>query len=163
MIQLVWAIVATAAAVAVGLALGLLFGWLWQRLRSARPATAVVAPMPARVAPPAPPAPRAAPVPVETASRADPDGDLVAGLIAIHDLSGGSEIVRSRVEQVLARAGIAILAPPSGTAFDPTIHHAVDAQPAAPGASPDTVARVVRPGWGRGTDMIRAAEVVVWT
>ena len=85
------------------------------------------------------------------------------GLIGAHDLASTNDAVRRHVEQVLRSAGVVTLTAATGTTFDPAAHDAVTTEPAGSDHTPDTIARVVRPGWVDGETLIRAAEVVVWT
>jgi molecular chaperone GrpE len=71
----------------------------------------------------------------------------------------GVRAVRDQAIDALAALGFA-RREDAGTAFDPVKHEAV-AVVDDPGASPGTVVRVVRPGYGDGDHQLRPASVVV--
>ncbi len=71
----------------------------------------------------------------------------------------GVEAVREQALGVLARLGFP-RRDDHGTRFDPTRHEAVATRP-DPGTEADTVAEVVRPGYGEGDRQLRPAQVVV--
>lgn len=71
----------------------------------------------------------------------------------------GVRAVRDQAIDALAALGFA-RREDAGTAFDPTKHEAV-AVVDDPGATPGTVVRVVRPGYGDGDHQLRPASVVV--
>ena len=71
----------------------------------------------------------------------------------------GVEAVREQALGVLARLGFP-RRDDRGTRFDPTRHEAVATRP-DPGTEADTVAEVVRPGYGEGDHQLRPAQVVV--
>ena len=50
-----------------------------------------------------------------------------------------------------------------GRLFDPNLHEAVAAVPAAEGIAPGTVVREVRRGWRHADELLRPAQVVVAT
>ena len=72
---------------------------------------------------------------------------------------GGVEAVREQALGVLARLGFP-RRDDRGARFDPTRHEAVATRP-DPGTEADTVAEVVRPGYGEGDHQLRPAQVVV--
>ena len=71
----------------------------------------------------------------------------------------GVEAVREQALGVLARLGFP-RRDDRGARFDPTRHEAVAARP-DPSTEADTVAEVVRPGYGEGDHQLRPAQVVV--
>jgi molecular chaperone GrpE len=71
----------------------------------------------------------------------------------------GVEAVRQQALGVLAGLGFP-RRDDRGARFDPTRHEAVATRP-DPGAEADTVADVVRPGYGEGDHQLRPAQVVV--
>jgi molecular chaperone GrpE len=71
----------------------------------------------------------------------------------------GVEAVREQALGVLARLGFP-RRDDRGARFDPTRHEAVATRP-DPGTEADTVAEVVRPGYGEGDHQLRPAQVVV--
>ena len=71
----------------------------------------------------------------------------------------GVEAVREQALGVLARLGFP-RRDDHGARFDPTRHEAVATRP-DPGTEADTVAEVVRPGYGEGDHQLRPAQVVV--
>ena len=71
----------------------------------------------------------------------------------------GVRAVRDQALDVLARLGFP-RRDDRGTRFDPTRHEAVATRP-DPGTEADTVAEVVRPGYGEGDHQLRPAQVVV--
>ena len=71
----------------------------------------------------------------------------------------GVEAVRDQALGVLARLGFP-RRDDRGARFDPTRHEAVATRP-DPGTEADTVAEVVRPGYGEGDHQLRPAQVVV--
>ncbi len=96
--------------------------------------------------------------------------ELVAGLIAAHDLamasgpdgSEGGVAVQVQLERTLRAAGVDRVAVAEGDVFDPAFHLAV-ATEAAPRPDLDRrVAREVRAGWMSAAGILRPAEVVVW-
>ncbi len=146
-----WLVVATWAVALLGL--GAAAGWFTDRLLRAREHDDV-APVATPTAAPA------VPTPAPALPRVDA---LVEGLIGAYDLAGANEAVRRHVEQVLRSGGVVPVLAETGAAFDSSAHDAVDTEPAGAEHPPQTVARLVRPGWIRDTTLIRAAEVVVWT
>jgi len=72
---------------------------------------------------------------------------------------GGVEAVREQALGVLAGLGFP-RRDDRGARFDPTRHEAVASRP-DPGTEADTVAEVVRPGYGEGDHQLRPAQVVV--
>jgi molecular chaperone GrpE len=72
----------------------------------------------------------------------------------------GVELVRGRIDELLARHGVTPI-DPAGTPFDPTLHDALLEVDAPPGAKPGTVVQVVTRGFARGGRALRAARVVV--
>jgi len=71
----------------------------------------------------------------------------------------GVEAVREQALGVLAGLGFP-RRDDRGARFDPTRHEAVATRP-DPGTEADTVAEVVRPGYGEGDHQLRPAQVVV--
>jgi hypothetical protein len=92
----------------------------------------------------------------------DPDAILIRGLIAIIDLAGANEAVRSQAEQTLLRVGVTAITPAEGTAFDPETCNAVSTAAADDPGHAWTVAGTIRPGWALGDRVIRPAEVTLW-
>ncbi len=72
---------------------------------------------------------------------------------------GGVEAVRELALGALARLGFP-RRDDRGAPFDPSRHEAVATRP-DPGTEADTVAEVVRPGYGEGDHQLRPAQVVV--
>jgi molecular chaperone GrpE len=73
----------------------------------------------------------------------------------------GVRLVRSELSAALARVGIESFSP-LGEAFDPSVHEAMATLPQGPdGAASGTVVEVYQPGYRLGSNMIRAARVVV--
>lgn len=109
-----------------------------------------------------------APVPGATDATVD---DLVAGLIAAHDLAGasgpdGSEggvAVQVQLERTLRGAGVDRVAVARGDVFDPAYHLAVATEPTSRPELDRLIAREVRAGWISGGGVLRPVEVVVWT
>ena len=98
-------------------------------------------------------------------------GDLVAGLIAAHDLasaagpdgSEGGVAVQVQLERTLRGAGIDRLLVAEGDLFDPAFHMVAATEPAPEASLERRVAREVRAGWSSPSGVVRPAEVVVWT
>ena len=108
---------------------------------------------------------------IGTADCAASVNELVAGLIAAHDLavasgpdgSEGGIAVQVQLERTLRGAGIDRLVVAEGDLFDPAFHM-VAATEVAPEARLDRrIAREVRAGWTSANGVIRPSEVVVWT
>lgn len=97
--------------------------------------------------------------------------DLIAGLIAAHDLAEaagpqgpeGGVAVQVQLERTLRAAGIDRLLVAEGDVFDPAFHQVAATEPAPSPTQERCVAREVRPGWTSVAGVIRPAEVVVWT
>ncbi|HVL84587.1 MAG TPA: hypothetical protein VM367_09950 [Pseudonocardia sp.] len=163
------------AAVGAGVVLGGVVGFGLARARPAAP------PAPARGGPvvadaPSPPAGfpvPAPPGPVTGAARREPTTDpvptapaprrpdaLVLGLIGSHDLAA-DDVQRRHVEQVLRGVGVVVVAAAVGDEPHPGRHEIVGTVPPAAPADIGRIARVVRPGWARGPDLVRPAQVVV--
>jgi hypothetical protein len=100
----------------------------------------------------------------QTADTSDRDRrfeELVQGLIGTYDLSG-SDLVRAHVQKSLRGAGIVAISPEPGEPFDIALHNGVAAIPAP---NPDLafrIARVLRPGWRSGGEILRPADVEVY-
>ena len=98
-------------------------------------------------------------------------GELVAGLIAAHDLasaagpdgSEGGVAVQVQLERTLRSAGIDRLLVAEGDLFDPAFHMVAATEAAPEPGLERRVAREVRAGWSSAGGVIRPAEVVVWT
>ena len=144
----VWVLVGWVAVVA--LAVGVLVGRWSARTSGGKRAPAAEAPVPA--------APRREPV--APARAGDPE--LVAGLIAAHDLAAEARatVVQAHVERVLGGAGIRRIPAEPQRPFDAAVHLAVSVERSAAATAP-TVGREVRPGWSKGDTVVRPAEVVV--
>jgi hypothetical protein len=145
----VWVLAGWVAVVA--LAVGVLVG-RW----SARATGTVAADAPVHAAPPQEPMTRPAP------ATGGGDPDLVAGLIAAHDLAAEARatVVQAHVERVLGNAGIRRIPAEPDRPFDAAVHLAVSVERNAAAAAP-MVGREVRPGWSKGDAVVRPAEVVV--
>ena len=97
--------------------------------------------------------------------------DLIAGLIAAHDLasaagpegSEGGVAVVVQLERTLRGAGVDRLVVAEGDLFDPAFHLVAATEPAPRVGVDRCVAREVRAGWMSAAGVIRPAEVVVWT
>ena len=72
----------------------------------------------------------------------------------------GVSIVRQQFLTTLEGMGVKRI-DPLGQAFDPALHEAVSSVPAQPGATPNTVVGVVRPGYLIGDEVLRPAAVAV--
>ena len=145
----VWVLTGWVAVVA--LAVGMLVGRWSVRTPRAEPTPATdTSPSAPRTPEPVPPAPPAG------------DADLVAGLIAAHDLANEAHatVVQAHVERVLGSAGIRRIPAEPQRPFDAAVHLAVSVERTAVATTP-TVGREVRPGWSRGDTVVRPAEVVV--
>lgn len=96
--------------------------------------------------------------------------DLVAGLIAAHDLAcasgpDGSEAgvaVQVQLERTLRGAGVDRVRVVDGDVFDPAFHLAVATAPTPHRELDRRIAREVRAGWMTAAGILRPAEVVVW-
>jgi molecular chaperone GrpE (heat shock protein) len=108
-----------------------------------------------------------APFPGATDATVD---DLVAGLIAAHDLAcasgpGGSEggvAVQVQLERTLRGAGVDRVVVARGDVFDPDHHLAVATEPTPLPELDRLIAREVRAGWRTAGGVLRPVEVVVW-
>ena len=97
--------------------------------------------------------------------------ELVAGLIAAHDLasasgpdgSEGGVAVQVQIERTLRSAGVDRLLVAENDLFDPAFHLVAATEPAPDTASDRHIAREVRAGWMSAAGVLRPAEVVVWT
>lgn len=91
--------------------------------------------------------------------------DLIAGLIAAHDLAHGPSeaAVQVQLERTLRGAGIDRLLVAEGDLFDPAFHMVAATEAAPEPGLERRVAREVRAGWSSAGGVIRPAEVVVWT
>jgi molecular chaperone GrpE (heat shock protein) len=97
--------------------------------------------------------------------------ELVAGLIAAHDLasasgpegSEGGVAVQVQLERTLRAAGVERLLVAEGDLFDPAFHLVAATAPAPRPTFDHRVAREIRAGWTSASGVIRPAEVVVWT
>lgn len=72
----------------------------------------------------------------------------------------GVSIVRQQFLTTLEGMGVKRI-DPLGQPFDPLLHEAVSSVPVQPGAAPNTVVGVVRPGYLIGEDVLRPAAVAV--
>lgn len=70
----------------------------------------------------------------------------------------GASMVATKIADALDQLGIRPLCPPIGTPFDPAEMRAVGT---VPGAEPNRIARVLRPGYRDRSDLIRPADVVI--
>jgi hypothetical protein len=105
-----------------------------------------------------------APEPVETSATAvavSDEGGLILGLIESYDLAS-SESQRVHIVSVLQTVGVERLAPQPGQQFDPSRHRALTSEATTNGATKGHIARVERPGWRRGPQLLRYPEVVVF-
>ncbi len=85
------------------------------------------------------------------------------GLIPAADAGAwlqGVILVRDRLTDLLKTEGVRTI-PTVGEPFDPHLHVAVEAEPAAAGSPSGTITREVRRGYTAGEAVIRYAEVVV--
>lgn len=80
------------------------------------------------------------------------------------DTAVASSIAGARRDGLRRLAGIGVAEIPAavGSPFDGRLHEAVESRPAPPGSSVAqyTILAVVRPGYQRGTDILRRANVV---
>jgi len=60
----------------------------------------------------------------------------------------------------LATVGVARIPATPGTPFDGRLHEAVETRPAPPGMDRYVILAVVRPGYQRGTEILRSATVI---
>jgi molecular chaperone GrpE len=74
----------------------------------------------------------------------------------------GVKQIESQLEQVLETHGVEAIDPASGDAFDPQFHNSVDTV-AEKGKEEDTIAEVQKRGFKKGEQVIRSANVVVYT
>ncbi len=135
-----------------------------------------------RASPPNPGVPRRGPAATAPAGRSaveppaslDPAAsvdDLVAGLIAAHDLASvsgpdGSEggiAVQVQLERTLRSAGVDRMLVAVGDPFNPHFHQVAATEPAPEPGLNHRIAREVRAGWYSATGVLRPAEVIVWT
>lgn len=72
----------------------------------------------------------------------------------------GVDLAAQRLRDQLGRSGVTPIAA-QGEPFDPHVHEALMEVDARGGATPGTVAQVIRPGWKRGDRVLRAARVAV--
>jgi molecular chaperone GrpE len=77
-------------------------------------------------------------------------------------LHEGVELVERKVWKVLESAGVTRI-DQAGVPFDPNVHEAVTAQPAAKPEQDHTVGQVVQPGYMMRDILLRPARVVVLT
>lgn len=97
--------------------------------------------------------------------------ELVAGMIAAHDLASASRgavadsgvAVQVQLERTLRSAGVDRLPVADGDMFDPAFHMVADTEPAPQPDLERRVAREIRAGWTSANGLVRPAEVVVWT
>lgn len=78
----------------------------------------------------------------------------------IEDLRKGVEMVRDQLLGTLQGFGVARI-DAIGQPFDPTLHEAISTVEVPDGATADTVADVVKPGYAIGEEVLRAAVVTV--
>jgi molecular chaperone GrpE len=79
------------------------------------------------------------------------------------DLEGflqGVELVLRELNGILAKHGVSEIAA-QGRSFDPQVHEAMAQEPAAGGAAPNTVTRVLEKGYRLRDRLLRPARVVV--
>jgi molecular chaperone GrpE len=93
------------------------------------------------------------------------DDDLERALNAdvtdIEDLRQGIEVTRQTLRQILAQEGVELI-DVQGQPFDTRWHEAVGSvSHRMAGVAPDTVARVVQPGYRIGERLLRPARVIV--
>ena len=72
----------------------------------------------------------------------------------------GVSIVKQQFITTLEGMGVKRI-DPLGQPFDPALHEAVSSVPVQPGAEPNTVVGVVRPGYLIGEEVLRPAAVAV--
>lgn len=123
----------------------------------------------ARRSPAAAAEPREAGAPV--AAAAPPEGgvpavdalprSLVDDLLVLADL-GTTPAVASQVRRVLRSVSLEPIEPPPGTPFDLDQHEVVATSPVGDPVQHERVARVHRPGWRRGSEVLRPAAVELW-
>lgn len=144
-----------------GALIGLAAGVAWGRRHRPRPAVSrSPSPSPGTALPGSllpGPAAVAAPSPVVR----EPDPDLVAGLLAVADLST-SPAVQSQVRTTLRSVGIDEMSAAPGEPFDVERHNGVGWLPTADPAQHMRVARAVRTGWTSATGVLRPADVEVF-
>lgn len=94
-----------------------------------------------------------------TAAGIDPAAALAGETKADGELEQGIALTYRELASVLARAGIQPY-DPTGEAFDPTWHEALQTRPAED-ADPGTVVEVLQKGYRLDEQVVRAARVVV--
>lgn len=141
-----------------GLAVGAGAAAVVVRRRPTRTRTGYPAP-PAHPAPAAPPAPVVRPAP--PAREGQDRATLVAAMVDLRDALP-SPVLGGRVDQALTTAGVVVIAPRQGDAFDANAHRAVQVQPTPPGQRAGTVAELIRVGYADGGRILRPADVDVY-
>ncbi len=91
--------------------------------------------------------------------------ELIAGLIAAHDLASipGSSAIQVQLERTLRTAGLTRIQVQEGQPFDPDEQMVAAIEPAMTEEQDRCVAREIRSGWKRRDQVVRPAEVAVWT
>lgn len=83
-----------------------------------------------------------------------------AGHADAASLKAGQQATRQLFERALEKLGVRAIDPLEGERFDPVRHEAVMAQEAR-GAEPDSVLKVVQPGYELNGRLLRPARVIV--
>jgi GrpE len=85
---------------------------------------------------------------------------LIEGLIATFDVAT-TDAQRSRILATLREVSVTPIQPRAGEAFDPSRHQALGTEATADVGQAGNVVRIERPGWLRGNEVIRFAEVII--
>lgn len=131
---------------------------------SGAPAPRGPTPAPAPPSAPAPPPRTQAPPQATAGPPQAPAGlppALVADLLTLADLAT-TPAVASQVRRMLRSAGIDPIEPAVGDPLDLDGHEVVTTAPAHDPGHHERVARVHRPGWRRGPEVLRPAAVELW-
>jgi hypothetical protein len=149
----------------VGLLLAVVVALLVDRARR-RPAVVASAAGQAQQAPAPrnplpPPAPASPPAPTGPPAPAGLPPALIGDLLTLADLAT-TPAVASQVRRMLRSAGIEPIEPAVGTPLDLDGHEVVATAPAPDPGQHERVARLHRPGWRRGPEVIRPAAVELW-
>jgi molecular chaperone GrpE len=83
-----------------------------------------------------------------------------AGQADVASLAAGQAATRQLFERALEKLGVRAVDPAEGERFDPVCHEAVMAQEAG-GAEPNSVLKVVQPGYELNGRLLRPARVIV--
>jgi hypothetical protein len=101
-------------------------------------------------------------VPSAIRSVAPPLGDVAAVDRAVRDFDiAATDAERAAAARVLSWMGMTVLAVRPGEPVNPRTHNVVGVSAGGTGAA-GAVAEVVRPGWVRGGEVMRPADVVVY-